>query len=137
MRKYNKYDLAMRMKYGNDYDAPLFHSKPTESAQPPSTVPVIINDATEEKAAVYDSVVKKKETEIQREAVLVAIRHLPEPTDNDIARFLKIVPSTVAARRNELRDMGLVLPVLDEYGKKRKKIDPITKTPNTIWRATQ
>lgn len=138
--KYNTYAFKMRQLYGNEWNAPLFkatssHTQ-TEELQTPAP-PKFINDATEEKAAVYTQVSTRKETDVQRDAVLDAIKRLSDPTDNDIARYLNIVPSTVAARRNELRDMGLVVPVLDQYGHKKKKIDPITKTPNTIWRAVK
>ncbi len=138
-RKYNNYAFKMRQKYGSEWDSPLFKATPqcTDTGERTPAPPKFINDATEEKAAVYTQVFSRKETDVQRDAVWVAIKHLPEPTDNDVARFLCIHPSTVAARRNELRDMGLVLPVLDDEGKKKKKIDPLTKTPNTIWRVTQ
>lgn len=128
MKKYNKYDLAMRMKYGNNYDAPLY--KKASDPSPKPKIPKIIDDATEEKAAVYDNL----NAEEQREKVLEIIKNLGSATDNEIARILRINPSTVSARRNELRDRGLIIPKLDAEGKKAKKVDSITGVLNTIWK---
>lgn len=147
--KYNNYAFKMRQKYGNEWDSPLFHSGKTtaESELPSQAPPLFIDDATEEKALVYDLI--RPSVEQQRKEILSIIKSLGQCTDNDIARTynrapsranneaLRIHPSTVSARRNELRDLGLVVPVLDEFGKKKKKVDPVTKTPNTIWRTTQ
>lgn len=132
MKKYNKWIMSMRMKYGNEYDLPLF-SRPTRQESAPSPAPVI-NDATEEKAEVYANIDNRTITE-QRKIVLDLLKRFGAATDNQIARQLGIHPSTVSARRNELRDLGLVVPVLDEYGRKVKVKDKITNTPNTLWRA--
>lgn len=130
------YKLAMEMKYGRNWDTPLFHaSTHTSIAEPePSQVPHYIDDATEEKAEVFNRLYETTTIEEQRKKVLEVIKSLGEATDNDVARVLKVVPSTISARRNELRDRGEVLPVLDETGRKKKKIDPQTNQPNTLWR---
>lgn len=124
----------MKMKYGASWDAPLF-SQPTPEPVRPQPVPDFINDATEEKAEVYNSLLTETFNQEQRNLVLSVIRRLGQTTDNQVARELKIHPSTVAARRNELRDLGLVVPILDEKGKKVKARDSITGIPNTLWRA--
>jgi hypothetical protein len=129
--KLNKYSFAMRQKYGSDWDTPLF-ARHKEPAPPP--VPDFINDATEEKAEVYSDLNQSAMMDEQRERVLGVIRELNQVTDNQVARILKIHPSTVAARRNELRDRGLVIPVLDDLGTKLKQRDPVTGIPNTLWK---
>lgn len=144
MNKLNKYSLAMRIKYGCEWDAPLF-IKTTNSPEPdsPQPVPDIINDATEEKAAVFETYNKTNDAKALRAAVFSAFRKLTEATDNDVCRYLRkyhnieIPPSTVSARRNELRDRGLLVPVLDQSGRKKKKIDERTNTLNTLWRVTR
>lgn len=130
--KLNKYSFAMRQKYGAEWDTPLF-ARHREPAPPP--VPNYINDATEEKAEVYGKIIETPSLEEQRNKVLQVIREFKNATDNQIARALKINPSTVAARRNELRDMGKVIPVLDHEGRKVKLRDSITGIPNTLWTA--
>lgn len=133
MRKYNKRAMEMFQKYGAGWDAPLFHhSAPSPKVEPasPQVPPLFKNDATEDKAMVFESL----STEEQRKRVLEAFTKMQPATDNDVARFLKIVPSTVSARRNNNIDLGLMVPVLDEHGRKVKKIDPITKVPNVLWR---
>lgn len=134
MRKYNKQAMAMYQKYGPGWDAPLFHSGTTTVESGPPRAPLFIDDATEEKATVYMGVVRTACTEEQRQKVLETIKKLKTATDNQIARELKTHPSTISARRNELRDQGLVVPVLDEFGKKIKIKDEVTNTPNTVWK---
>ena len=125
----------MRQKYGSSWDAPLFSKTTKAGPVSPQSVPFFINDATEEKAQVYNSLLTETTNQEQRNHVLSVIKRLGKTTDNQIARELKIHPSTVAARRNELRDLGLVVPILDETGKKVKIRDSITGIPNTLWRA--
>lgn len=137
MKKFNR-SLAMEMKYGRDWTAPLFRPEAASASKVleyPPQAPLIVDDATEEKAEVYDSVVRSALFEEQRNQVLAVIKEFGKATDNQVARVLKIHPSTIAARRNELRDRGLVAPVIDENGKKLKQKDPITGIPNTLWRA--
>ncbi len=75
------------------------------------------------------------DTEKQMLKVMEMIEELGgTATDNEIARKMNIQPSTVSARRNELRDRGLIVPLLDFYGKKIKKRDKITGQPNTVWK---
>lgn len=133
MKKYNPHNLAMRMKYGPDWDAPLFKSK-QQLLEPQ---PEVIEDATEEKAEIFNQLTITASLEEQRKHVLNAFRHFGEATDNDVARALKIVPSTVSARRNELRDQGLIVPVLGVLEKKKKKKDSITGQWNTLWKVKQ
>lgn len=130
MRKYNKRAMAMFQKYGPGWDSPLFYSNTTAESGSPQTLPLIIDDATEEKAFVFATL----NIEEQRKRVLEAFRQLQPATDNDVARALNIVPSTVSARRNEARDRGEVVPVLDEHGKKVKRKDPLTNEPNILWK---
>jgi hypothetical protein len=133
--KYNKFYFSMRQKYGSSWDAPLFSKTTKAGPVSPQSVPFLINDATEEKAQVYNSLLTETTNQEQRNHVLSVTKRLSAATDNHVARVLKIHPSTVAARRNELRDLGLVVPVLDEKGKKVKIRDSITGIPNTLWRA--
>jgi len=136
MDKYNRYKLSMRMKYGSEWDAPLFRTK-SQSLRPepetPRSGPDIIDDATEDKAEVYNNMNKLTAKE-QRERVLSVIKKFGAATDNQVARELNIHPSTVSARRNELRDLGLVVPVLDNQGGKVKIKDKITNTSNILWK---
>lgn len=137
MRKFNR-SLAMEMKYGRDWTSPLFRpdaSSASKVLEYPPQAPLIIDDATEEKAEVYTDLNRAAMLDEQRERVLSVIKEFGKATDNQVARVLKIHPSTIAARRNELRDRGLVAPVLDDEGKKLKQKDPITGIPNTLWRA--
>ena len=131
MRKYNPHNLAMRMKYGDTWDAPLFNK------QPIGETPEIVDDATEEKAEIFNQLTMTASLEEQRKHVFNAFKHFGEATDNDVARALKVVPSTISARRNELRDQGLIIAVYDEYSKKKKKKDPITGQSNTLWKVKQ
>lgn len=136
MNRANKFAFAMRQKYGPGWDTPLFnHGNRKEGPALPQAPSLYVDDATEEKSEVYRDLNQAAMTEEQRERVLDVIRDLSKATDNQVARILKIHPSTVAARRNELRDRGLVVPVLDENGIKQKQRDPITGIPNTVWKA--
>ena len=137
MRKYNPHNLAMRMKYGDGWDSPLFVNKGNPAHQSEPEIPEIIDDATEEKAEIFNQLTITASLEEQRKQVLNAFQHLGEATDNDVARALKVVPSTISARRNELRDQGLIIAVYDEYSKKKKKKDPITGQSNTLWKVKQ
>lgn len=128
MKKMNAYEFAMLQKYGPEWNAPLFNQDKVIKQ-----IPKEIDDATESKAEVYQNL----RTEEQREIVLNAFRQLKQGTDNEVARILKVVPSTISARRNELINRGLIVPVLDEHGNKMKKKDPITGEPNVIWRPIQ
>ena len=129
MRKYNKTGMAFYQKYGETMEDTLFARKTTAEVSPP-TPPLVVDDATEEKAMVFESL----STEEQRKRVLEAFRQLQPATDNDIARALRIVPSTVAARRNDNIDMGLMVPVLDGHNRKLKKLDRVTRKPNVLWK---
>lgn len=129
MKKYNKRGMAFYQKYGDTMEDTLFAKKTTAEVSPP-TPPLVVDDATEEKAMVFESL----STEEQRKRVLEAYRQLQPATDNDVARALRIVPSTVAARRNDNIDMGLMVPVLDEHNRKLKKLDRVTRKPNVLWK---
>ncbi|MEW6507210.1 MAG: hypothetical protein AB1432_05635 [Bacteroidota bacterium] len=137
MKKFNNYAFKMRQKYGTEWDAPLFVSaNPSRRELECATTtqaPLIIDDATEEKADIFNSL-PSSIVEEQRNKVLEAFKHLGPATDNEVARTLNIVPSTVAARRNELRDLGLIVPLLDGEGKKAKRKDSITNQSNTLWK---
>lgn len=139
MRKLNPWRFKMEMKYGQNFDAPLFRpeaSSASKELEYPPQAPLYVDDATEEKAEVYTDLNRDRAAMLdeQRERVLSVIKEFGKATDNQVARVLKIHPSTIAARRNELRDRGLVVPVLDEHGIKVKQRDPITGIPNTLWR---
>ncbi len=121
--------MAFYQKYGDTMEDTLFARKTTAEVSPP-TPPLVVDDATEEKAMVFESL----STEEQRKRVLEAFRQLQPATDNDIARALRIVPSTVAARRNDNIDMGLMVPVLDGHNRKLKKLDRVTRKPNVLWK---
>lgn len=125
MRKFNAYEFAMTQKYGNDWNAPLFNKE-----KPIELIPKVVNDASEVKAEVYENL----KADEQREIVLNTFKVLRQATDNEVARMLKVVPSTISARRNELIQRGLIVPVLDEYGNKLKKKDSITGQSNVLWR---
>jgi hypothetical protein len=163
MKKLNSYALAMLQKYGSEWDTPLFKKRrPKKSVMPkrllslskyepacpaylagesqesvipvclkPESASLYIDDSTEHKASIYD----KLDAEKQMLKVFEIIEELGgTATDNSIARKMNIQPSTVSARRNELRDRGLVVPLLDFYGKKVKKRDHITGQLNTVWK---
>jgi len=134
MYKYNKTAMAMFQKYGPGWDSPLFRSGATVESGPPQAPPLFIDDATEEKAGIFNQLTITASLEEQRKHVYETFRKLKWATDNEVARELNIVPSTVSARRNELRDQGLMVPVLDQYNKKGKKKDPITGQSNTLWK---
>ncbi len=123
--------MAFFQKYGDTMENTLFAKHTTAEVSPP-TPPLVVNDATEEKAMVFDTL----NVEEQRKAVLEAFRKLQPATDNDVARILRIVPSTVAARRNDNINMGLMVPVLDKHQRKIKKIDRLTRKPNVLWEVT-
>lgn len=128
----------MMMKYGNEWDSPLFHSNAvTEELVTPQQVPLINDDATEEKAEIFNQLTITASLEEQRNQVFNAFKDLCRATDNDVARALKVVPSTISARRNELIDRGLIVPVLDQFGKRIKKKDPITNQSNILWKVKQ
>jgi hypothetical protein len=136
LKKYNKSAMAFYQKYGETMEDTLFATPNTTTVEPAHPqAPLIIDDATEEKARVYRSVLLEATADEQRTRVLEVIKRLKTATDNQIARELKTHPSTISARRNELRDQGLVVPVLNQYGAKLKVRDEITKTPNTVWKA--
>jgi hypothetical protein len=157
MKKLNSYALAMLQKYGSEWDTPLYKKRrPKKSVIPerynqlaqcskrgesqesvipvclkPESASLYIDDSTEHKASIYD----KLDAEKQMLQVFEIIEELGgTATDNAIARKMNIQPSTVSARRNELRDRGLIVPLLDFYGKKVKKRDHITGQLNTVWK---
>lgn len=131
----------MYQKYGPGWDLPLFHSANTHKVEPePFQAQLLIDDATENKAEVFQNYSATNDLVVMRYRVLQAFQNLKEATDNDVARYLNkiyhsnIHPSTVSARRNELRDRGLLVPLLDDEGKKKKKVDYITKKSNILWK---
>ncbi len=135
MRKYNKTAMAMYQKYGPEWDSPLFHSaNTTVESGPPQAPPLFVDDATEEKAEIFNQLTMMASLEEQRKHVYEAFKKLKSATDNEVARALNIVPSTVSARRNELRDQGLIVPMLDEFERKLKRKDPLTNQSNTLWK---
>lgn len=147
--KIDKFSYSMLAKYGPDWDTPInkknkisekdFYPQHnfvldsnlvgTASASPS----VNSVSAADNKSDVYHNL----STEYQRLKVLEIIKSLGHATDNDISRVLKIPSSTVSARRNELYSQKLVQPVIDFYGKKVKKTDPITGHPNVLWKLYQ
>ena len=128
MKKYNKTGMAYLQKYGDTMEDTLFAKKTTAEVSSP-TPPLVVDDATEEKAKVFESL----SLEEQRLRVLEAFRKLQPATDNMVARYLRIVPSTVSARRNDNIHRGLIVPLLDGYKKKKTK-DAITNKPNVLWK---
>jgi len=133
MIKPNNYEIRMLLKYGSSWNAPLFNREAKPASQSTKKAVQIaiptIDDATEAKAEVYEQL----SAEAQRQKVYGAIKLLKFATDNQVARRLRIHPSTVAARRNELIERGKVLPVIDNDKKVRVR-DEITNTLNTVWR---
>ena len=130
MKKYNKTGMAFYQKYGDTMEDTLFAKKTTAEVSS-TTPPLVVDDATEDKAMVFESL----SLEEQRLKVLEAFRKLQPATDNMVARYLRIVPSTVSARRNDNIHRGLIVPLLDGYKKKKTK-DAITNKPNVLWRVT-
>ena len=134
MIKPNNYEIQMFMKYGDTWKSPLFDRKaaPASQSTPKAvqTLLPVVDDATEAKSEVYEQL----SAEAQRQKVYEVIKLLKFATDNQVARRLRIHPSTVAARRNELIERGKVLPVIQDDKKVRIK-DDITNTLNTVWRA--
>lgn len=126
MLRENKWKFSMRQKYGPEWDASLFAKKPVEDLP---KAPEFVDTAVEEKATVYAGM----SPNAQREYVYLLFKSNKPCTDNDVARTLGIVPSTVAARRNELIDRGRMVPLLDPEGHKLKKRDSITGELNTLW----
>lgn len=119
--------LAMEMKYGQNWNQP--------------NRGVSVNNATLEKAEIFHEYNKTNDIAVLRARVLSAFINLGEATDNDVSRYLKRVyhidvpSSTVSARRDELIKKEKMIAVLDEYGNKKKKFDPITENKNVLWRA--
>jgi hypothetical protein len=130
MAKYNKWLLGMKIKYP-DWDAPLLAKKlPAEDL---SIAPTIIDDATAEKAKVYNGL---SSATAQREYIYLMYRSIQPCTDNDIFRLLgrQIPCSTISARRNELIARGRMTFVSDGQGGKVKRPDLETKEPNVLWK---
>ena len=139
MKKYNKQAMRFFQKYGVTQEDTFFSSEssnPSRAVAGTSQPPLVIDDATEEKAQVWESL----NVEEQREEVLEAFRKLQPATDNEIKRYLRkkgfanIESGTISARRNDNIYRGFIVPVLNGLNKKVKRIDPITNEPNVLWR---
>lgn len=127
----------MLAKYGPDWATPINKNNNPQhnSISVPSSDPLIPSfvSADDNKSDVYHNL----STENQRLKVLEIIKSLGHASDNDISRVLNIPSSTVSARRNELHNLGLVIPLIDFYGKKVKKTDPVTGQSNVLWKLRQ
>ena len=72
----------------------------------------------------------------QCELVLTIAKRLVVATDNKVARILKIAPSTVSARRNDLfKESKAKWIVIPKLNKPLKVIDEVTLKKNATWRA--
>jgi hypothetical protein len=137
MKKFNLKAFAFKMKYGEDMENTLFQKKTPEPVQQ-TQIPLIVDDATEEKAKVFETL----SVEQQRLVVYNVFKRLGNASDNEVRRYMRqnygteTPSSTISARRNELRDRGMIEPLIDpETGLKLKRVDKITNEKNTIWRA--
>ena len=79
--------------------------------------------------AYWELISNNKLGEMQ-EAVLRVIHHYPNSTDSDIARLMGFEDKNkVRPRRNELAEMGLIVP-------SGTKSDPETRMANTAWKVS-
>lgn len=107
----------MRMKYGNEWDLPLCHSKTDTAESGPPQAPLFIDDKPEIETTVIDAGLNKIENfyknikpglSERQSKVLFAVKEIQPCTMHAVAKHLHVELNTISGRFGELVEKGFL-----------------------------